>query len=219
MCTSFSSFIYFPSLPLFSSTSPFFFPFPLFSLSSLSPSFLSLKSPPLRTSEHGIEATASPHASSTPSLLALMKQLIRRLSRVADSSQYSLLRSDSQSQARRCSGSGSRSARRAESFRCLVKTARRAGCGKPVPEGHVPVYVGDEMERFIVSAELLNHPIFIGLLNKSAQEYGYDQKGVLRIPCHVVVFERVMEALRLGLESCDDDLDEILGSLISDDYL
>ncbi|WCJ37044.1 SAUR-like auxin-responsive protein family [Euphorbia peplus] len=142
-----------------------------------------------------------------------MKQLIRRLSRVADSSQYSLLRSDSQSHSRRCS----RSTRRSDSFRTLVKTARRAGGGKAVPEGHVPVYVGDEMERFIVSAELLNHPIFIGLLNKSAQEYGYDQKGVLRIPCHVLVFERVMEALRLGLES--RDLDELIGSLITDDYL
>ncbi|KDP25091.1 hypothetical protein JCGZ_22626 [Jatropha curcas] len=141
-----------------------------------------------------------------------MKQLIRRLSKVADSSQYSLLRSDSQ--ARRCSAS--RSTRRGESFRCLVKPARRAGGTKPVPEGHVPVYVGDEMERFVVSAELLNHPIFIGLLNKSAQEYGYDQKGVLRIPCHVLVFERVMEALRLGLES--RDLEDLLGSLFTDEY-
>ncbi|OAY30187.1 auxin-responsive protein SAUR72 [Manihot esculenta] len=143
-----------------------------------------------------------------------MKQLIRRLSRVADSSQYSLLRSDSQSH--RCSAS-SRSTRRAESFRSLVKPVRRVGGGQSsVPEGHVPVYVGDEMERFVVSAELLNHPIFIGLLNKSAQEYGYDQKGVLRIPCHVLVFERIMEALRLGLES--RDVEDLLSSLFADDY-
>lgn len=86
-----------------------------------------------------------------------------------------------------------------------------------MPEGHVPVYVGDEMERFLVSAELLNHPIFIGLLNKSAQEYGYDQKGVLRIPCHVLVFEQIMEALRLGLES--RELEDLLSSLFTDDYL
>ncbi|KAF9682060.1 hypothetical protein SADUNF_Sadunf05G0069100 [Salix dunnii] len=136
-----------------------------------------------------------------------MKQLIRRLSRVADSSQYSLLRSNSQSTStasRRISG-GSRS-------------ARRRGSAKPVPEGHVPVYVGDEMERFTVSAELLNHPVFIWLLNKSAQEYGYEQRGVLRIPCHVLVFERVMESLRLGLES--RDLEDVLGSFFtSEDYL
>lgn len=103
-----------------------------------------------------------------------MKKLMRRLSKVGDSSQYSLLRSQS------------RAARAAEK--------RSAG----VPEGHLPVYVGEEMERFVVSAELLNHPIFVMLLNKSAQEYGYEQKGVLRIPCHVFLFERVLEALRIG---------------------
>lgn len=98
-----------------------------------------------------------------------------------------------------------------------MKPVRRVGGGQSsVPEGHVPVYVGDEMERFVVSAELLNHPIFIGLLNKSAQEYGYDQKGVLRIPCHVLVFERIMEALRLGLES--RDVEDLLSSLFADDY-
>ncbi|KAB5547955.1 hypothetical protein DKX38_011361 [Salix brachista] len=138
-----------------------------------------------------------------------MKQLIRRLSRFADSSQYSLLRSDSQSTpstatAHRGSG-GSRSAH------------RRVG-GKTVTEGHVPVYVGDEMERFTVSSELLNHPVLIWLLNQSAQEYGYKQRGGLRIPCHVLVFERVIDSLRLGHEP--GDLEDLLGSLfIFEDYL
>ncbi|KAF3670155.1 Auxin-responsive protein SAUR41 [Capsicum annuum] len=131
-----------------------------------------------------------------------MKKLIRRLSRVADSSSnynYSLLRSESRSSSR---------PRRLQSFR----TGKlRSGAG--VPEGHLPVYVGDEMERFIVSAELLNHPIFVELLNKSAQEYGYEQTGVLRIPCHVLIFERVLEALRLG-----DDLQDLFSS-ISDELL
>ncbi|XVE52805.1 hypothetical protein DITRI_Ditri02bG0153600 [Diplodiscus trichospermus] len=135
-----------------------------------------------------------------------MKQLIRRLSRVADaSSQYSLLRSDAATTRRRSTATP-----RAESFRVsLKKPARRS-----VPEGHVPVYVGEEMERFVVNAELLNHPVFIGLLNKSAQEYGYEQKGVLHIPCHVLVFERVMEALRLGVES--RDLQDLLSSFSDD---
>ncbi|XP_052178543.1 auxin-responsive protein SAUR71-like [Diospyros lotus] len=123
-----------------------------------------------------------------------MKKLIRRLSRVADSSQYSLLRSDSSTAGKSCR------------WRLL-----RSGA---VPEGHLPVYVGEEMERFVVSAELLNHPIFVKLLNKSAQEYGYDQKGALRIPCHVFLFERVLEALRAG----DDSVQDLLASL-SDDFL
>ncbi|KAF5730829.1 auxin-induced protein 15A-like [Tripterygium wilfordii] len=126
-----------------------------------------------------------------------MKQWIRRLARVADSSQCSLLRSNSQI------------------VRSRASSARRIGRTKSVPEGHVPVYVGDEMERFVVSAELLNHPVFVGLLNKSAQEYGYEQEGVLRIPCHVLVFERVMESLRLGLES--RDLQDLLSSCFSEE--
>lgn len=113
-----------------------------------------------------------------------MKKLIRRFSRVADSSHYSLLRSTS---------------------RISTRKPRRSGSGG-VPEGHLPVYVGDEMERFIVSADVLNHPIFINLLNRSAQEYGYEQKGVLRIPCHVLLFERVLEAVRLGEEVAYDQL-------------
>ncbi|XP_027061169.1 auxin-responsive protein SAUR71-like [Coffea eugenioides] len=120
-----------------------------------------------------------------------MKNLIRRLSRVADSSQYCQLRSESgtTTTTSNCSSSSSSSFTRA-------RKQRRGGAG--VPEGHLPVYVGEEMERFVVSAELLNHPLFVNLLNQSAQEYGYHHRGVLRIPCHVFVFERVLEALRLS---------------------
>ncbi|CAE5960297.1 unnamed protein product [Arabidopsis arenosa] len=110
-----------------------------------------------------------------------MKQLIRRLTRVADSTQYSLLRS--------------------ESHRGRTKKEKHKSW---VPEGHVPVYVGQEMERFVVNAELLNHPVFVALLKRSAQEYGYEQQGVLRIPCHVLVFERILESLRLGLAESHD---------------
>ncbi|XP_047333331.1 auxin-responsive protein SAUR71-like [Impatiens glandulifera] len=114
-----------------------------------------------------------------------MKKLIRRLSRVADSSQYFLLRSN------RANVTASRS--RLTGTRSTVS----------VPEGHFPVYVGEEMERFVVSADLLNNPIFVNLLNKSAQEYGYKQKGVLRIPCNVVVFERILQGVCFGDENMD----------------
>ncbi|XP_073053997.1 auxin-responsive protein SAUR71-like [Primulina eburnea] len=119
-----------------------------------------------------------------------MKKLMRRFSKVADSSKFCLI-----------------NPRSADDYR------NRSGCG--VPEGHFPVYVGEEMERFVVSAEFLNHPIFVKLLNRSVQEYGYRQTGVLRIPCHVFLFERVLETLRVGGES--RDLLEIINSL-SDEF-
>ncbi|XP_038901919.1 auxin-responsive protein SAUR71 [Benincasa hispida] len=141
-----------------------------------------------------------------------MKQLIRRLSRVADSSQshYCLLRPTDAVAAQRPG--------RAHSFRAAAANKFRRSRSEgavPVPQGHVPVYVGDEMERFAVSAELLNHPVFVTLLEKSAQEYGYEQKGVLRIPCHVLVFERVLEAIRIG-DHDSRDLNDLLSSLSGD---
>ncbi|KAJ8627512.1 hypothetical protein MRB53_020819 [Persea americana] len=120
-----------------------------------------------------------------------MKQLIRRFTRVADfSTQYYLLRSEPGKRRTRRSASG-------------------------VPEGHLPVYVGEEeMERFVVSARFLNHPVFVELLKRSAQEYGYEQEGVLRIPCRVVVFERVLELLKKG----EGDEEEIV-RLFSEDFV
>ncbi|PKA64065.1 Auxin-induced protein X15 [Apostasia shenzhenica] len=118
-----------------------------------------------------------------------MKSLIRRLSRVADSSQYEPLRAEK--------GDG----------------GRRAG---RVPAGHVPVYVGEEMERFSVRAELLGRPAFVELLRRSAMEYGYEQAGVLRIPCPVHLFRRVLTgadaggdlaAVELGRYFSEPDLD------------
>ncbi|GAB4836653.1 Auxin-responsive protein saur72 [Ancistrocladus abbreviatus] len=132
-----------------------------------------------------------------------MKQLMRRLSKVADSSStsYCLLRSDTLSATMAASRVGKSNRRR-----------RSAGNNCSVPSGHLPVFVGDEMRRFVVSAELLNHPIFVKLLNKSAQEYGYEQKGVLHIPCNVVVFERVLDALRIGGD-VSRDVHDLINSL------
>ncbi|KAF9685996.1 hypothetical protein SADUNF_Sadunf03G0112600 [Salix dunnii] len=117
-----------------------------------------------------------------------MKKLMRNLSKVTHSTQYSTLQSNS-------------SKPRSDS----------------VPAGHFPVYVGldqDTAEKFIVNAELLHHPLFIELLHRSAQEYGYAQRGILRIPVNVVVFERVLESVKLGEGcSCLDEL--LLGQSVS----
>ncbi|PKU79225.1 auxin-responsive protein SAUR71-like [Dendrobium catenatum] len=93
-----------------------------------------------------------------------MNKLIRRLARVADSSQRP--------------GDG--------------KNERGRRGHVRVPGGHVPVCVGEEMERFAVRAELLGRPAFVELLRRSAQEYGYEQVGVIRIPCTVDLFRRVL---------------------------
>lgn len=124
-----------------------------------------------------------------------MKFLLGRFSQVADSS------------------SSNQILRRDVHHPALVK---RATVASSIPSGLVPVDVGEKMVRFLVSAELLNHPVFVGLLNRSAQEYGYAQKGVLHIPCNVSVFEQVAEALRSGT-SQSRDVPELVASLTGDE--
>lgn len=132
-----------------------------------------------------------------------MKRLLRRLSRVAAADAcaatgaYQPLRSDT------AAAKGSSAAASSPSSSSFFG-ARRIGSSARVPEGHVPVCVGEEggpVERFAVRAELLGRPPFAALLRRAAQEYGYGHPGALRIPCAVADFRRLL----LGLSDADDD--------------
>jgi len=112
-----------------------------------------------------------------------MKRLLRRLSRVAAAdacaaAAYQPLRTDAASSAKAKAAAAS----------ATLSGARRLCGGARVPEGHVPVCVGEEggpVERYAVRAELLGRPPFAALLRRAAQEYGYGHPGALRIPCPV----------------------------------
>ncbi|XP_062178738.1 auxin-responsive protein SAUR71-like [Phragmites australis] len=73
-----------------------------------------------------------------------------------------------------------------------------------VPRGCVPVLVcgdgdGDgDGERFVVRVEALRHPSFAALLEKAAQEFGYKQEGILRVPCAVHHFRDVLAAVSVS---------------------
>jgi len=66
-----------------------------------------------------------------------------------------------------------------------------------VAKGYVPVVVGvgEEVERFVVSVKLFRHQCMVSLLEMAAQEFGFEQKGVLRIPCDVQHFRRVLQQI------------------------
>ncbi|KAM3193710.1 hypothetical protein ACQJBY_070375 [Aegilops geniculata] len=134
-----------------------------------------------------------------------MKRLLRRLSRVAAAdacaaAAYQPLRPDAAAKASSTAASAS-----SPSF----FGARRLGRGARVPEGHVPVCVGEEgdpVERFAVRAELLGQPAFKALLRRAAQEYGYGHPGALRIPCAVANFRRLLLGLSdPGCQATDND--------------
>ncbi|RWW71215.1 hypothetical protein BHE74_00021067 [Ensete ventricosum] len=72
-----------------------------------------------------------------------------------------------------------------------------AGCMEEavVPRGHVPVLVGMDhgaVQRFVVPVRLFRDPCMAALLDMGAQEFGYRHQGVLRIPCDVDHFRRVV---------------------------
>ncbi|XP_074263444.1 auxin-responsive protein SAUR32 [Silene latifolia] len=70
----------------------------------------------------------------------------------------------------------------------------RGGGGVGVPKGCLAIKVGqtiEEQQRFVVPVVYFNHPLFMKLLKEAEEEYGFDQKGTITIPCHVEDFRYV----------------------------
>ncbi|KAK6155515.1 hypothetical protein DH2020_009763 [Rehmannia glutinosa] len=61
---------------------------------------------------------------------------------------------------------------------------------RSIPKGCLAVTVGqgDEQRRFVIPVVYVNHPLFTQLLKEAEEEYGFDQKGPINIPCHVEEF-------------------------------
>jgi SAUR family protein len=49
--------------------------------------------------------------------------------------------------------------------------------------------------------EALRHPSFAALLEMAAQEFGYKQEGILRVPCDVRHFKEVLAAVSVSVSS------------------
>ncbi|KAL0340936.1 UNVERIFIED_CONTAM: Auxin-responsive protein SAUR32 [Sesamum calycinum] len=62
-----------------------------------------------------------------------------------------------------------------------------------IPKGCVAITVGQgaEQQRFVIPVIYVNHPLFTQLLKEAEEEYGFDQKGPINIPCHVEEFCQV----------------------------
>lgn len=81
-----------------------------------------------------------------------------------------------------------------------------------VPEGYFVAYVGEERRRFVIKAKYLNHPVFKALLDKSAEEYGYEHKGGLEIACGVVFFEHLLYLIETNDPSLSSmEIEELVG--------
>ncbi|CAM6090031.1 unnamed protein product [Calypogeia fissa] len=78
---------------------------------------------------------------------------------------------------------------------CSPKSVRhlaRSAVTDDVPDGCLALFVGRERRRFVIGAHYLEHNLFRGLLERSAAEFGFDQKGGITIACEVVLFEHLL---------------------------
>ncbi|CAI9786775.1 unnamed protein product [Fraxinus pennsylvanica] len=62
-----------------------------------------------------------------------------------------------------------------------------------VPKGYLAVCVGKELKRFVIPMEYLGHQAFGVLLREAEEEFGFQQQGVLKIPCEVELFEKILK--------------------------
>jgi len=80
-----------------------------------------------------------------------------------------------------------------------LEGSRSGGSSPPMPpKGCMAVRVvgpggGEEQEeeRFVVPVGYLKHPLFVALLKAAEDEYGFEQKGAITIPCGVDHFRHV----------------------------
>ncbi|XP_041001717.1 auxin-responsive protein SAUR22-like [Juglans microcarpa x Juglans regia] len=62
-----------------------------------------------------------------------------------------------------------------------------------IPKGFLAVYVGTtELRRCVIPTSYLSMPDFRILMEKAADEYGYEQEGGLRLPCEEEDFKKIL---------------------------
>ncbi|XP_061965269.1 auxin-responsive protein SAUR72-like [Populus nigra] len=67
-----------------------------------------------------------------------------------------------------------------------------------VKKGHFAVTAikGEEPKRFVVKLDCLANPDFLSLLEQAKEEYGFQQEGVLAVPCRPEELQMILEKRR-----------------------
>ncbi|MCD9642970.1 hypothetical protein HAX54_030068 [Datura stramonium] len=73
--------------------------------------------------------------------------------------------------------------------------AQTASDRRRTPSGSLAVYVGPERRRFVIPTRFLNLPVFISLLDKAEEEFGFQPTGGLVLPCEVDFFSEILRLL------------------------
>ncbi|KAK7283022.1 hypothetical protein RIF29_12219 [Crotalaria pallida] len=94
--------------------------------------------------------------------------------------------------------------------RTLSLSESDGGSNNTVPKGYLAVCVGIELKRFVIPTEYLAHQAFHMLLREAEEEFGFEQTGVLRIPCEVPVFESILKII-VSSQKCRFSVEKIIG--------
>lgn len=78
---------------------------------------------------------------------------------------------------------------------CLLKGYEDESASNVTPTGFFALYVGEERHRYVVPTTYLTHPLFKILLEKVYEEFGFDQRNGLFVPCRVSTFQEVLSAI------------------------
>ncbi|KAK6923654.1 Small auxin-up RNA [Dillenia turbinata] len=75
--------------------------------------------------------------------------------------------------------------------------AKKSGRRSIAPKGHFVVYAdtGNELKRFTLPISLLRTPLLQLLLEKAADEYGYNGRDGIVLPCDASTFQSLLDLL------------------------
>ncbi|KAB5553505.1 hypothetical protein DKX38_010816 [Salix brachista] len=117
-----------------------------------------------------------------------LQQILKKWRKLASSSKTTAASSTSTT-----TGSGSKSMKFLKRTLSISENSAKETSSNVVPKGYLAVGVGEEQKRFLIPTEYLSHPAFLILLREAEEEFGFQQAGVLRIPCEVAVFESILK--------------------------
>lgn len=86
---------------------------------------------------------------------------------------------------------------------CLLKEHEEKSPKNTTPTGFFALYIGEERQRFVVPTSYLSHPLFKMLLEKAYDEFGFDQRNGLVVPCSVSTFQEVSNVIECNNGSFD----------------
>ncbi|KAJ1394523.1 Small auxin-up RNA [Sesbania bispinosa] len=74
------------------------------------------------------------------------------------------------------------------------------------PTGCFALYVGEERQRYVIPTHYLSHPLFKMLLEKAYNEFGFEQRNALVVPCSVSTFQEVVNAIKCNNSKFDMEI-------------